>query len=173
MAKCRALDEAEVRYSVGVVGVREHLAEVEALRAALDPGVYLWVNAFKREPDYYTAADVAWIEAIDPLFRDNLTPHRSAGEACGAGRDAFTVDGEGVARRCHFVPTPLGNVYEQPLESLLRPRGCPNAECRCHIGYVHLDRLGLRQVYGQGLLERIPAGWSGLAALGDLAALGE
>ena len=41
----------------------------------------------------------------------------------------------------------------------LRPRGCTNAVCDCHIGYVHLKPLALRDVYTDGLLERIPAAW--------------
>ncbi|MBY0459784.1 MAG: hypothetical protein K2V38_20890, partial [Gemmataceae bacterium] len=37
-----------VRFSVGVVGLSEHLDEIRALRAELPPEVYLWVNAYKR-----------------------------------------------------------------------------------------------------------------------------
>ena len=44
-----------MRFSVGVVGLKEHFGEIEALRRELPPDVYLWVNAYKREPDYYTA----------------------------------------------------------------------------------------------------------------------
>jgi hypothetical protein len=28
--------------------------------------------------------------------------------------------------------------------------------CDCHIGYVHLKRLGLHELFDGGLLERIP-----------------
>ena len=28
---------------------------------------------------------------------------------------------------------------------------------RCHFGYVHLEKLGLRQVFGEGILERVPS----------------
>ncbi len=48
LAKCRELLARGVRFSVGVVGLKEHLAEIEALRADLPPEVYLWVNAYKR-----------------------------------------------------------------------------------------------------------------------------
>jgi hypothetical protein len=48
LAKCRELLERGVRFSVGVVGLKEHVAEIEALRAELPPDVYVWVNAYKR-----------------------------------------------------------------------------------------------------------------------------
>ena len=48
-----SLPVSRARFSVGVVGLKEHVAEIAALRAELPPAVYLWVNAYKREPDYY------------------------------------------------------------------------------------------------------------------------
>ncbi len=48
LAKCRELIARGVRFSVGVVGLKEHLAELAALRSELPRDVYLWVNAFKR-----------------------------------------------------------------------------------------------------------------------------
>ncbi|HTE17442.1 MAG TPA: hypothetical protein VK689_03550, partial [Armatimonadota bacterium] len=41
----------------------------------------------------------------------------------------------------------------------LAERPCPNETCGCHIGHVHLDRLKLYPVFGDGVLERIPVGW--------------
>lgn len=157
LAKCHELDRRGVRYSVGIVGLREHFADMEALRADLDPGVYLWVNAYKRQADYYSETELARVRATDPLFDLNATYHPSLGRACRAGLDAFTVDGEGTLRRCHFVKEPLGNVYEQELDSLLGARLCPEATCGCYIGYVHLEHLGLYETYGAGVMERIPA----------------
>ena len=54
LTACRSLSGRGVRYSVGVVGLKEHCAEIAALRRELPGDVYLWVNAYKREPDYYT-----------------------------------------------------------------------------------------------------------------------
>jgi len=122
------------------------------------PGdVYLWVNAAKgRWDEGYADAEIAQLLAIDPHFSDNLRPHASRGEPCRAGAAVVSVDGEGTVRRCHFVRTPLGNLYLDRIEDLLAERPCPNDTCGCHIGYVHLDRLGLHEVYGDGVLERIP-----------------
>jgi hypothetical protein len=160
LERCRTLARAGVRYSVGLVGRREHLDELEPLRAALPPEVYLWVNAVRRDQAPYTPAEVARIEAVDPLFGWNLEPHPSRGHACHTGEDAFAVDGAGDLRRCHFVGEVLGNLYRAAdLERARRPRPCPEAECRCHIGYVHKASPDLRAVYGPGLMERIPLGW--------------
>ncbi len=156
VAKCRQLDAMGVRYSVGVVGLTEHLDAIEALRAALDPGVQVWVNAYKRVPDYYSDDDRARITAIDPRFPDNRV-YPSEGRHCWAGESHFTVDGEGLVRRCHFIPTPLGNLYEDGLAEVSQRRPCTNSICRCHIGYIHLSDLGLYDVYGAGLMERIRA----------------
>lgn len=154
----RALDADRrgVRFSAGVVGLREHLDELEALRADLPPHVYVWVNAYKRVKDYYTADEVARLEAVDPLFRLNTVHHPSRGRSCRAGASVVSVDGDGTVRRCHFVKDPIGNIFDPAFEACLQERPCPNATCGCHIGYVHLDHLGLGQVFGSGILERIP-----------------
>ena len=156
LARCRELTDRGVRFSVGVVGLREHRDEVAALRRELPGGVYLWINAYKRVPDYYDDELLRQFEAIDPLFPVNNRHHPSLGESCRAGRSVFTVDGEGVMRRCHFIKQPIGNFYANDWEGGLVERPCTNATCGCHIGYVHLDRLGLYDVFGDGVLERVP-----------------
>ena len=157
LARCAELDRRGVRFSVGVVGLTEHTAEIAALRAELPAHVYLWINAYKREDDYYTADDLARFTAIDPLFPINTVRHPSEGRACRAGESVISVDGDGTMRRCHFVKTPIGNLYEPDWASALQPRACSTATCGCHIGYVHLDHLKLYDVFGAGVLERIPS----------------
>ena len=157
VAQCRDLDRRRVRYSVGTVGLKEHREETAALRRELDPSVYLWVNAYKRQPGYYDAGDLAHFAAIDPLFPINNQRHPSRGRACRTGRSVVSVDGSGTIRRCHFVAEPIGNLYEPGWESCLIERPCPAQTCGCHIGYVHLDDLRLGPVFGGGILERIPA----------------
>lgn len=156
VAKCAELRDRGVRFSVGVVGLKEHLAEIDALRADLPPDVYVWVNAYKRESSYYTPEMVAQLTAIDPHFPTNNQYHASLGEPCRAGNQVFAVDGDGTITRCHFIKRPLGNLYAPGFESALFDRPCTNDTCGCHIGYAHLDRLNLGTVYGDGLLERIP-----------------
>lgn len=154
---CRQLDRRGARYSVGMVGLREDFDEIEALRRALPPAVYLWINALKRQPDPYTEPEIRRLEAVDPHFRTNTVSHASLGRACRCGESVISVDGDGAIRRCHFIAQSLGNLYEPDFERRLADRPCTNRTCGCHIGYVHLDHLRLAPVYGDGILERIPA----------------
>jgi MoaA/NifB/PqqE/SkfB family radical SAM enzyme len=155
--RCRELAGRGVRFSVGVVGLKEHATEVEALRQELPGHVYLWVNAYKDRPDYYGDEDVRRFTAVDPLFPVNTVRHPSRGRPCRAGEAVISVDGDGTVRRCHFVREPIGNLYAPGFPDCLRPRACPNATCGCHIGYVHMPELGLYETFGAGVLERIPA----------------
>ncbi|MEU5790522.1 STM4011 family radical SAM protein [Micromonospora purpureochromogenes] len=157
LARCARLSELGIRYSVGVVGLPEHLDEARALRAALPAEVYLWVNA--AEGRRYSAAEEATWTELDPHFAYSVRPHLSLDRPCHAGETAISVLGDGTVRRCHFVPAPIGNLYDGSWRAALRPRPCVNAICDCHIGYVHLKPLGLRDVFAGGLLERIPAAW--------------
>lgn len=154
--KIHLLRRMGIRHSVGAVGIKQHFPLIEQLRALLPEDTYLWVNAFKKNPRYYQQEHIDFLTAIDPLFPVNLRQHPSRGKACSAGHTSFTVDGEGDARRCHFIQTRLGNIYEPDFESRLVAKPCTNAICGCHIGYVHMEELELGEVFGEGLLERIP-----------------
>lgn len=156
LRQCRVLDSQRIRYSVGIVGSKAALPFLAPLRAGLSAGVYVWVNAFKRNPDYYTADEISLLTQFDPLFPVNNQRHPGFGRFCRTGHTVFSVDGHGDIRRCHFVKEVIGNIYELRFESTLRPRTCPAETCGCHIGYVHLEELGLDAVFGDGLLERIP-----------------
>lgn len=159
LVKCRELLSRGVRFSVGVVGLKEHFSEIAGLRAELPSEVYLWVNAFKREPDYYSPEMLQQLATLDPLFPLNNQYHASRSESCRAGSSVISVDGDGTVRRCHFVREPIGNIYSANFEACLAERLCPNELCGCHIGYVHLDRLKLYDTFGDGVLERIPLGY--------------
>jgi MoaA/NifB/PqqE/SkfB family radical SAM enzyme len=154
-AKCRELYHRGVRFSAGIVGLPEHFEQAVKLRAELPAGVYLWVNA--AEGYRYAEPEIAAWEAIDPLFRLSVEPHASGGQPCRAGHTVISVTGDGTVRRCHFIPEPLGNLYDGSFRRALRPRPCTNQICDCHIGYVHLEPLGLDRTFAGGVLERIPA----------------
>jgi hypothetical protein len=155
--KCRDLAFRGVRYSVGIVGLDEHLESAQTLRADLPSNVYLWVNA--AEGHTYTDAEAARWTEIDPHFSYSRAPHPSQGLPCRTGETVISVDGEGTVRRCHFVPSVLGNLYDGSFREALRPRPCPLDACDCHIGYVHLETLPLYDVFAGGVLERIPQSW--------------
>lgn len=152
--KTRRLDGIGVRFSVGIVGLPEHLDQARRLRAELPERVYLWVNA--ADGHTYTDEQAALWSELDPLFFFSRHPHRSAGRACRTGSTVVSVDGDGTVRRCHFVKAALGNLYDGSFREALAPRPCPLAVCDCHIGYVHLESLPLYDVFAGGVLERVP-----------------
>ncbi len=172
LARCRELDLAGVRYSVGTVGLRRAIGEIEALRAELPARVYLWVNAYQAGPGYYAPEDLRRLTRVDPLFAVNTRRYRTRGRACGAGETAISVDGDGVARRCHFIERPIGNIYDAAFLEALMPRPCSRATCSCHIGYVHVPDLGVARAFGEGLLERVPQDplWADEALLAEVLA---
>jgi MoaA/NifB/PqqE/SkfB family radical SAM enzyme len=162
LAKARELRARGVQHSVGMVGLPEHLDAARRLRSDLPAGTYLWINA--AEGHTYSDEQAAAWTALDPLFGYSRFAHPSAGRACRTGESVVSVDGAGEVYRCHFVPRAdpgerLGNLYDDSFRAALRPRPCPLASCDCHIGYVHMPHLGLDAVFGDGLLERVPAGW--------------
>jgi hypothetical protein len=137
------LREWAIPHSVGMVGKREDVPSIVAMRDALPASTYLWVNAFDPRPaDYYSAEDIAALTAVDPHFAFQLQPAPSLGAACRAGREALSVNGAGDVRPCHFLAQPLGNLYSgwQPSWS----SGCPAARCDCYIGYSLRNDLPFR-----------------------------
>lgn len=153
--KTEQLAGAGIRFSVGIVGMPEHLEHAQQLRTDLPEHIYLWVNA--AEGHTYTDEQAEHWTALDPLFPFSRHPHNSAGRACRTGSSVISVDGDGTVRRCHFVRDTLGNLYDESYRSALTPRACPLTLCDCHIGYVHLETLPLYDVFAGGVLERIPA----------------
>lgn len=156
VAQCQTLDGLGAHYSVGIVGKQENLGLARELRSALKPEVYFWVNAFKDEANYYDEDLFASFAEMDPLFVNNTKWYSSFGKRCLTGESVISVNGEGDIRRCHFVDKILGNIYTDKIESVLKPRTCPNKTCECHIGYIHMPDLDLYSLYGAGILERIP-----------------
>jgi hypothetical protein len=158
LEQCARLEARGVSYSVGVVGFGRFRPALDALRAKLPPHVYVWVNAVKSSDAGATADDRAHFARVDPLFPLNEAHHESQGRACAGGHTVISVDGEGTVRSCHFIKEPLGNLYDARFDEVLKPRACRARTCGCHIGYVHLEHLGLAPLFGAGLLERaLPA----------------
>ncbi len=158
LENCERLLQYGIRFSVGAVGIKENMSVIRELRNRLPDEVYLWINAYKHEAEYYSQSDLADFTAIDPYFLYNTKRYKSLGLECDCGAKVFAVDGEGDIRRCHFTDQVIGNIYTGGIPDTENGSLCPNDECWCHIGYVHLKELGLREIFGSGILERIPAG---------------
>lgn len=155
--RVRRLRALGVRHSVGVVARREHHEAIRALKDSLPEGTPFWLNAYdRRGPGYHTPDELAWLEALDPWYGHSHAPAPSRGVACRAGSESLTVDGDGELRRCHFIPTRLGNLYTDVLDEVLQERRCSRLRCECFIGYAQRRDLGLHEAFGEGLLARIP-----------------
>jgi hypothetical protein len=155
LEKIITLRDGGFRVSTGAVGIRENIMKLKMLREKLPKDIYLWINAFKHDPDYYKAADLKELEAIDPHFRLNLRPFDSRGEDCETGKQVFSVSENGDLARCHFSGGVTGNLYQQfPPEPVGEP--CPEKECRCYIGAIFLPSSGLGKIFGNSRLVRIP-----------------
>ena len=152
--KCAFLVEQEVRFSVGMVGNRDEIDEIAAMRQALPAEIYLWVNANRDEQADYRTQELEQLQQIDALFEHNLHQYPSHGKTCNTGSQVISVDGAGNVQRCHFVKEPLGNLYDGSFTPSYET--CPKQSCDCHIGYIHMPHLQLDAIYGDGLLERIP-----------------
>ena len=148
-----------MRFSVGVVGLKEHLAEIDALRAGTAGGrVPVGQRLQARAGLLHRRRWSTDLTRIDPLFpRQQPVATRAAANRAGPGERHLG------GRRRHGPPLPLrpepiGNIYDADFEPAAE-RPCPNETCGCHIGYVHLDRLGLYDRFGAGVLERVPFGY--------------
>ena len=155
VAKCEFLIEEGIQFSIGVVGVKEHFSAITKLKERIK-NRYIWINAYKREKDYYSDAEERWLSSVDALFPINNKVYATEGKACDAGDISFTVDEKGDVQSCHFIKKQLGNIYTDDIVDMLHPRTCVNTECRCYLGYINLKELNLNTVYGNSLLERIP-----------------
>ncbi len=153
---CQALKQHNISFSVGMVGIKENIPAIEKMRKALPKDIYLWINAYKRTPDYYTESERRRLEAADRLFPVSNRTYKSKGKACCCGESVIAVAGNGDYKRCHFSDETLGNIYKMPFEKPLSYGICPENECRCHIGYVHLKVQNLKTTYGNAILERVP-----------------
>ncbi|WP_321414469.1 STM4011 family radical SAM protein [uncultured Desulfobacter sp.] len=155
----QALLNKKIAFSCGVVELKEYFHDISQLRKKLPRSVYLWINAYKRTPDYYSKQDIEQLIRIDPYFENNLFYYPSKGRFCRTGQNVFSVNETGQIRRCHFVNQILGNISSIDFGQISRATACPNETCHCHIGYIYLRKLHQQKLYGSGMLERIPEGF--------------
>ncbi|MFD0590224.1 STM4011 family radical SAM protein [Paenibacillus sp. GCM10027627] len=155
LRQCMTLYEKGIAFSVGSVGLKSATDSLKELRGKLPQDVYMWVNAYKDQPDYYTEADAAVLQEIDPHFQINAMDYDSKGKACNAGYDVFYVLGDGRVKRCYKDRQVIGNLYREGLHAISKKRPCRMACCDCYIGYIHMPELKLEEVYGESILERI------------------
>ncbi|MFD0710306.1 STM4011 family radical SAM protein [Paenibacillus sp. GCM10027626] len=156
LSQCYQLHRRGIPFSVGSVGVKSAFDKLHSLRRALPSDVYMWVNAFKDQKNYYDEADIAELQAIDPHFGINAVDYESMGRSCQTGCNVFYVQTSGIVKRCYKDRAVIGHLYRDGLEGLSRQRDCRMKVCDCYIGYIHMPELQLSKLYGERLLERIP-----------------
>lgn len=153
--KTKELDFLNIKYTVGFVAIKEELNILKKLRTAISPNVYVWANAYKRIPNYYSKKEVEEIISIDSFFEINNQNYISKEKKCSAGHRSFSIDGDGNMMRCNFIKAKIGNIYDLDFEKNLQAKTCTNETCKCYIGYIHLEHLALENIY-DGLWERMP-----------------
>ena len=153
--RCEQLIQQGFDFSVGCVGLTENFKHIKALRNQLNTRIPVWVNAYHDGGiGYYSNDDIQFLIGIDPTFKQNLNRHVSINRICRSGSRAFSIVGNGDIRRCHFVKTVIGSIYDKTWSPPKIAAPCPNAECNCYIGYAHLEEL--ESVYGNNIWSRIP-----------------
>lgn len=155
IAKCKKLIAMNIDFSIGVVGVKDHFEAIENLKKAI-PERYIWVNAYKREKNYYTASEKKWLTEKDHLFPINNKVYDTLGKKCKAGYSSFSINGNGDVFRCHFIKNKIGNIYEDDLNNIKKEENCTNTACGCYIGYINFNELKLEEIYAENLMVRIP-----------------
>ncbi len=88
--QCGELYRRKIPFSVGCVGVKSAFQAISSVREALPEDVYLWVNAYKDQADYYSDEDLAFLTRMDPHFALNVQNYDSMGKSCRAGQQVFT-----------------------------------------------------------------------------------
>ena len=153
--KWRLLQERGVPFSVGIVGTHENLTHVQRLRRLLDPGVYLWVNAYQREQPYYTAEELEAIRGMDRWFDLNNQYFPSRGRPCTPATVPSTSTTRATCAAASSSAPSLATC-SATAGSLTRAAPCPKATCHCYVGQMHIVELGFRRIYGENLAARIP-----------------
>ncbi len=159
MRQIEQLLEYNLKFSIGVVGVKENYQSIAGIAerlSALAVKPYLWINAYKDQPNYYRAEEVNFLKQLDPLFELNLTNYRTSQAACRTGQQVWFVEYNGNLHRCWQDRKIVGNLYQDSLADLSLDLFCHQRECGCYIGYIHLVALQLEQIYQTSLLGRIP-----------------
>lgn len=155
-------DAQGARYSVGMVALPEHFAAIAALRQALPPQIYLWLNPYQRpgsdrpQTEIYRPQDIAWLTGIDPWFGHALRPRPSRNAPCRAGESAWSVTASGHLRPCHFRSEDLGPLPPPGHPMPPDPGPCNQDHCDCYIGYILRRDHPQATHFGLGALGRVP-----------------
>lgn len=160
LSQINSLIEYNIRFTVGIVGVKGNFTKIEEMNNSLDRfgenRPYLWINAYKDRRNYYTGKDVEFLNKIDRLFELNLKDYKSKNLKCKTGEIVFFVEWNGSIHRCWQDKKKLGNLYNTSLDIVSSSVTCTKDICSCYIGYSNIEDLRLDKIYKESLLGRIP-----------------
>jgi MoaA/NifB/PqqE/SkfB family radical SAM enzyme len=154
------LRQYPVRFTIGMVGVKENFSEIDRLYQLLqkfsEKPPYLWINAYKDKARYYSEAEIAYLMRYDKLFMRNLKNYKCKDMNCKTGKEVFFIEWDGTIHRCWQDKKSLGNLYVEDLTDISASTVCHQKICSCFIGYSHITALQLQKDYTTSLLGRIP-----------------
>lgn len=152
-------DKEEIRFTVGVVGIKENFDNIKKLEEKLKflerTKPYLWINAYKDTKNYYSDEDIKFLKDIDPLFEVNLKDYDSRGKICSTGRNVFWVEYNGIIHRCWQDKKITGNIFKDKISDIMNKKVCEYSKCTCYIGYTNIEELELEKIYKKSLLGRM------------------
>lgn len=129
--QCRRLQEAEVSFCVGTVGVPENLGYIRQLREGLASSVYMWLNKMDGMGRGYTEEEAAAFREIDGYFDLELQVFPPDASYCN---DSVLVQGDGSIRPCVRSHAKMGNLYTDGFGRLMT-KTCTAGACDCYLSY--------------------------------------
>ena len=161
--QCSALLSCGISVCAGAVGVPENISLLNQLRDSLPDSIYLWVNRMDGLKRRYTPEEEKALEAIDPLFSQELHWPESDPSQC---RDRLFVEADGSLRRCNIGKALNRNWYDKPTDYGSIPDSCHRARCSCYLAYGGRADFAKKSFFGRYPAFRIP--WRPKAVFLDL-----
>jgi len=155
---CLSLTALGIGISPGAVGAPKNLPQIQALRQALPPADYLWINRMDGLRRPYTREEERAFTAIDPLFPLELARPKSDPSRCTGGRSHLFIEGLGESRSCVISRDNLGALTGGQAHT----PSCASSRCWCYLAYCCREDIPLLRFMGQGRLfrrfeQRVPA----------------
>lgn len=136
--------------SAGIVATTDNQKEIQHLRSALNPDVYLWLNAMDRQKNRFDEKRIEELLLIDPMFSYEFASYRehfsneANFEICRSYENRY-VDKNRQSNRCFFK-------NKQAIAS-----DCHNHRlCDCYLGYSNFKQRKMVNFFGEGLPFRVP-----------------
>lgn len=147
------INKASERFAIsaGIVATTENQKEIQNLRSALNPDVYLWLNAMDRQKHRFDENRIEELLRIDPMFsyefaayRDERSKNDADFAICCSYENCY-VEKNKASNRCFFKS-------KQAIAS-----DCHNHRlCDCYLGYSNFKPYKMVNFFGEGLPFRVP-----------------